>query len=682
MARGEQKARRPMKTTSLPLALLLAALACLPARAAGLLTPIDAGASPLATRVHQVAVTINNGFAQTEVLQSFFNPSPHDLEAIYSFPLPPGASLAEVTVITGEKTLQGEVVATPDAERIYGEERKTNDAGLAKKNGFRTFEFRVAPVRAASEVQLRFVYYQPLAIDAGVGRYVYPLEDGGTDDRAQQFWTTRTQVDGNFSIAVELKSAAPIADVRAPGFEAAAAVQKIDDGHFRLTLDRTGTKLDRDFVFYYRLADNLPGRIEVIPYRAAKDKPGTFMMVVTPGEDLRPLTRGADYTYVLDVSGSMQAKLRTLANGVAQALGEMRPEDRFRVITFNDRGREIVPWTQATPENARQAISLVKSLTSSGGTNIYEGLSLAFRDLDADRATSVVLVTDGVTNVGIVDPAAFRSLVERYDVRIFCFLMGNSANWPLVRTIADASGGFYAGVSNDDDILGQLLRAKGKITHEALHGAALKFSGPVRVTERTSDAPRKIYRGEQLVIFGRYDRAGPATVTLDATLTGENKRYTTTFDFPETDTDNPEIERLWALATIGEIEAKENAGLLPATDAHAAIRSLGVAFQIVTDHTSMLVLDDATHARHGIARANAQRTSAERAAQSVRAAQPARPAQVDVAQPAFKAPAAHVGRYRSGGGDLSGDTVFLLVMLGLVIVGVCTGRCHGPKHHE
>lgn len=668
-----------MKTKAL-LALALATLA--PAlQAAGTLTPIGTAQAPIQIRSHQVNVTLNNGFAQTEVLQTFFNPNAADLEAIYAFPVPKSASLSDLTIVTGEKTLNGEVLPKADAEKVYDEEKKAgNDAGLATKKSYLTYEFKVAPVRANSEVKLRFVYYQPLEIDAGVGRYLYPLEDGGTDDVAKSFWTANTTVEGMLSINLELKSAWPIADVRVPGFESAAVAQRLAEGHYKVTLDRPGAKLDRDFVFYYRLADNLPGRIEVIPYRAAKDKPGTFMMVVTPGIDLQPLTSGADYTYILDVSGSMQGKLHALANGVAQALGQMSPQDRFRVVTFNDSAREIIPWTSASPENAQAAIARVKSLTSSGGTNLFAGVSLGLKDLDADRAASVILVTDGVANQGIVQPAEFHKLLKQVDIRVFGFLMGNNANWPLMRTIADASGGFYAGISNDDDIVGQLLLAKGKVTHEALHGASFKFSNGVRIFDTTGNTPQKIYRGQQLVIFGRYEGAGKTTVTLKASLTGADKTYATTIDLPEIDTDNPEIERLWAMSLIDQIEMNEAAGFLPPSEARDAIQMLGVNYQLVTDHTAMVVLDDATHAKRGIARHNQHRTAAERTAQSVRAAQPARQARVDTTQPAFPSQAPHVTRYGGGGGggggDLSGDAVFVLAMVALLLAGVRYGRCH------
>ena len=42
--------------------------------------------------------------------------------------------------------------------------------------------------------------------------------------------------------------------------------------------------------------------------------------------------------------------------------------------------------------------------------------------------------------------------------------------------------------------------------------------------------------------------------TQVASLTGEDKTYTTTVDLPEIDTANPEIERLWAMAMIEQIE--------------------------------------------------------------------------------------------------------------------------------
>ncbi len=660
-----------MKLKSILFSSALAALAAVftaaPVQAGGTLTPIGSAQAPIQIRSHQVNVTLNNGFAQTEVLQTFFNPNGVDLEAVYAFPVPQSASLSEITINNGERTLQGEVLPKAQAEQVYEEEKAAgNDAGLGSKHGYQTFEFKVSPVRANSETQLRFVYYQPIDIDTGMGRYVYPQEDGGTDEVAQSFWSANDVVEGELLFNVELKSAVPVDAVRVPGFETATNIQQLDTGHYRVSLSQQGARLNRDFVFYYRLADNLPGRVEVIPYRAAADQPGSFMMVVTPGVDLQPLNHGADYAFVLDTSGSMQGKLHTLAEGVSQALGQMSAQDRFRIVAFNNRANEIVPWSAATPEAVGQAVARVKALQSSGGTNLYDGLELGLRGLDADRATSVVLVTDGVTNQGIVDPAKFSRLVTQYDIRVFGFLLGNSANWPLMRTIAEGTGGFYAGVSNADDIVGQILLAKSKVTFEAMHDASFKFSG-ARVFDTTGDHPKKIYRGQQQVIFGRYEKAGRATVELHARLTGEDKVYTTTFDFPEVDTANPEIERLWAMAQIEQLELKASIGELPPSESDDAIEHLGVQYQLVTDQTSMVVLDDDTFARRGIERRNQQRTALERTAQSARAAAPAKSYRVDAQQPTYQKPAPHISHGGGGGGALEREDVALIAFVGLLL---------------
>lgn len=669
-------ARRPG-----PLALLSlgVALCFLPLRAfaAGTLTPVGSPQQPIQIRSHQVDVTLNNGFAETVVQQSFFNPNTVDLEAVYAFPVPKSASLSAVTIVTGEKTLRGEVLPKAEAEQIYTEEKTSgNDAGLASQETFQTYHFKVSPVRAGAEVRLSFTYYQPLEIDQGIGRYVYPLEEGGTDEQAASFWQPANNqiTGGQLLLNVELKSAWPVDEVRVPGFETAATVEKIDSGHYRVSLDRPGARLDRDFVFYYRLSDRLPGRVEVIPYRKSKDVPGTFMMVVTPGIDLKPITQGADYTYVLDVSGSMQGKIATLANGVTRALGQMRPEDRFRLVTFHDQAGLLQDWTAASPEKVRAAADRLAQLQPGGGTNIYDGLEIALRDLDADRASSVVLVTDGVTNQGIVEPRAFHALLKKHDVRFFGFLMGNNANWPLMRVLGDATGGFYAGVSNDDDIVGQILLAKSKIAHESLHDASFKFSG-ARVFDTTGDVPQKIYRGQQLVIFGRYEGAGPASVTLQARLTGDDKTYTTNFDFPEVDTDNPEIERLWALAQIEQIQTREAIGGTPPSEAKDAITQLGVAYQLVTDHTAMLVLDDQSFAQRGIERRNATRTAAEATARAARAAQPVKSYQVDAQQPTYGgAPAPHVSQGGGGGGALTRDDLIKLLLLATLLAASAHSR--------
>ncbi len=648
------------KTVQMVFAILLGVGFMPPTDGAGILTPQGAGREPIKIETHDVSVVINNGFARTEVVQTFLNPNDMKLEAEYSFPLPKSASLSEVQITIGEKTINGEVVAKEKAEKVYESEKsKGNDAGVASKNGHQDFRFKVSQVGAKDRVGIRFVYYQPLEIDTGMGRYLYPLEEGGTDEVAESFWTRNAQVEGLLSIGVELKSAFPLNSVRSPGYAAVQEEDKLAQGLYKAKYEIPRAKLEKDFVFYYRLQDNLPGRVEVVPYKAGKDKTGAFMMVVTPGLDLKPLSKGADYIFVLDVSGSMEAKIRTLAQGVAKTIGKMSPEDRFRIITFESAARELTRgWIPASEANVKEWTAKVEALRAGGSTNLFDAMRLCLENLDADRASSVILVTDGETNTGVVSPVEFHKLMKKYDVRIFGFLMGNNSNWPLMRTICDASGGYYAGVSNSDDIIGQIMKAKSKVTYECLHDASLEIGG-VKVFDSTSGVIGKVYHGQQLVIFGRYKEGGKATVKLHARLTGEDKVYSTDFEFPDVDADNPEIERLWALRKIETIEDMTNCGLAPEGESKTAIRDLGVEYQLVTDETSMVVLSDAAFDENGIERRNRDRLAAEKAAQARKSGQAVRNYQVDGSSPAFSHPSPSLG----GGGAVDPFAAVVVAMI-------------------
>ncbi len=619
-----------------------------PAFAAGTLQAAGSTQQPIEIQDHHVKASIYNGFARTEISQIFFNPNGVDLEGVYVCPVPKSASLSELTIVNGEQEIRGEVLEKQRARQVYEEARdQGDDAGLAEKDAFQTFRFSVAPIRSGDFVRVRVVYYQPIAIDTGVGRYVYPLEDGGTDEAAKSFWLRNEKVEQTLRFELDLESSWPVVDARMPGYEQEAAIQDLGDGRWRASLQLQNASLNRDLVFYYRLADNLPGRVEMTAFRDDDSRPGSFMLTVTPGLDLQPLNRGVDYAFVLDVSGSMKGKLATLADGVAKALGDMSPADRFRVTTFESRARELTSgWVDATPDNAADMIDRIRALRAGGGTNLYDGLNLALRKLDDDRATSIILVTDAATNTGVIEPAKFHELMKRYDLRVFGFLLGSNGNFPLMRMICDASGGYWTQVSNADDILGQILLAKSKVLYESLHDVSLEIEG-VETFDVAKDFNGKVYRGQQLTVFGRYKGSGEARVRLKARMTGEDKVYETAFAFPERADAHPELERLWAMSLIEDIETRQNAGLVAKEEAEGRIRQLGVDYQLVTDYTSMVALSDERFEALGVARHNRDRTARENDARAARSAQPVQPTRVDDAQPMFDGAAPSTGR---GGG--------------------------------
>ena len=668
------------------------------AGAAGLLTPADSGLPALELRDHDVRVVIQDGYAITTIEQVFRNPHERDLEAIYSFPVPERGSVSEFTVWIDGKPVTGEVVEREKAREIYKQETAAGrTAGVTEKDKHRVFDVRVAPVRAGTDTRVRFAYMQPAHVDHGIGRYVYPLEEGGVDDERLRFWTSNDKVTGRFSFDLALRSAYPVDAVRVPR-RAEAEIKQTGAGEWTVRLANAGgvqpdaagkasgaalqpvgtapalpadipaeLRLDRDIVVYWRHTPGLPGKVDLLAHKPDANGRGTFMMVVTPGDDLKPIKEGQDWVFVLDVSGSMNGKYATLAEGVRRALGKMRPEDRFRIVVFNDQAREITGgFVQATPENVRRWAEATAQIRPDRGTNLYAGLELGLESLAADRTSAIVLVTDGEANVGETRQRAFIELARKKDVRLFTFIMGNSANRPLLRALTRASGGFAISVSNADDIVGQLLAATSKVTHEALHGAEVKISG-VRVAELTPATPGSVYRGEQLVFFGHYWGSGPADVRLTGKISGRPVEYRTRFAFPATATGNPELERLWAYAKIEDL-MDEIRDFGEKADLRTAVVDLSLQHGLVTDYTSMLVVQEKQFEQYGIKRTNRDRLAVEEAARQARAAAPVQSRRADASQPMFNSPQAS----HSGGGGSSGggaiDPLWFLAVLALAFL--------------
>ncbi len=622
-----------------PLFILLAALS--PCFGAGLLKPMNGSKDAVFMKSHHVQVTVNNGFARTEVDQVFGNTSDQNLEAIYSFPLPKQASLSELSLwIDGQEVL-GEVLEKQQARQVYEQQKSQGrDTALAEKDDYKSFDVTVYPVRANAETRVRLVYYQPLDIDSNVGRYLYPMAEGGVDEERIAFWSVDNKVHESFRFDLTLKSAFPVKDIRVPQYDSQAVItnQGVSDANETATgncsihtvsiTSPEGDALTRDIVVYYRLAEDVPARLELVPYNNGQD-PGTFMVVVTPAADLQPISQGSDWTFVLDISGSMNGgKIATLCNGVSQVIGQMHDQDRIRIITFNQSAADITGgYTDATAANVQSILGRIKRIRAKGSTHLFAGLKMAYEGLDRDRSSCVIVATDGVANVGNTQHRQFLDLLRSNDIRLFTFVIGNSANQPLMDRLAKESGGFAMNISDSDDIVGRILQAKAKVLVENMRNVKLTFSGE-KVFDVTPAIIPNLYQGQQLVLFGRYKKPGQVKITMKANVTGQTKSWHCLADLPKIDTDNPEIERLWALSRIDEVleQIREHG---ETSKSKAKVIDLGTEYSLVTDYTSMVVLDEADMENAGIQKRNANRVSRERQAQAARQSLPVKNHRVD-----------------------------------------------------
>jgi Mg-chelatase subunit ChlD len=123
-----------------------------------------------------------------------------------------------------------------------------------------------------------------------------------------------------------------------------------------------------------------------------------------------------DVAFVLDRSGSMQGdKLDLAKEGVDLAVARLRDADRAALIVYDDEVDTVQPLAPATPRLKASLLLALHGVDSGGSTYLSGGWIAGCHQLaeatpvsnthaSATRIRRVILLTDGLANVGILEP--------------------------------------------------------------------------------------------------------------------------------------------------------------------------------------------------------------------------------------------------------------------------------------
>lgn len=112
---------------------------------------------------------------------------------------------------------------------------------------------------------------------------------------------------------------------------------------------------------------------------------------------------------MLDTSGSTVFKLQDIKDAAIRFAGQLRPQDRVLVVTFND---DVLLLTEATNDRAVIDHVIERHAQSSSSTRLYDALDLLVKKrLNKIKGRkAIVLFTDGVDTGS--DLATYRSTLE------------------------------------------------------------------------------------------------------------------------------------------------------------------------------------------------------------------------------------------------------------------------------
>jgi Ca-activated chloride channel homolog len=553
---------------------------------------------PLELRTQNVEVEIKDQVAVTKLHQVFYNPSDRRLEGTFIFPVPKGARIDKFSMEVNGKMQKAELLDAKKARKIYEDiVRKALDPALFEYAGQSLFKVRIFPIEPKKEKEVKIKYTEILERDGKMVRYLYHLNTKKYSSKPIK----------NLSMKIELEtSEAEIKSVYSPSHE--AEVKRHGKKRVVVGLEKKNMATDADFLLYYSLKDKGGSDIDlsVLTHKEDKDHDeGHFMLLLNPGAwDNKGSVIPKDVVFVFDSSGSMRGKkIEQAKEALKFCVESLNEEDRFELIRFSTEAEPIFgKMVPAGEKNVKKAVKFIDSVRPIGGTAIEEALveaaSIISEKASDKRPTQVIFMTDGQPTIGaikediILNSLRKKTSDSKSKIRVFCLGIGTNVNTHLLDKITEETNAASQYILPEENLEYKVSRFYAKISEPVLADLKLRIDGPDRVRGIYPKNLPDLFKGDQMVVLGRYepgDKKGK--ITLEGTIRGKKKTFQYEAAFPKEKEGNSFIPRIWATRRVGylldEIRLRGEKKELK-----EEVARLARQYGIVTPYTSYLIIED------------------------------------------------------------------------------------------
>jgi len=567
-----------------------------------------------------VEAQISGFVARVNVIQTFVNPFPKPIEAVYVFPLPHDAAVDDMTMTIGKRVIKGIIKKKEEAREIYEKAKAAGQtASLLDQERPNIFTQSVANILPGDNIEIKISYVQALKFENGEYEYVFPMVVGPryipgetVIGKSGGGWAPDTnrvpdaskitppvlkpgQRSGH-DIDVTLKIDAGVAfhDLRSPSHN----IVTKDEGKGRtmVTLQPSDTLPNKDLIVRY----NVLGKdLDVGVLTSTKNGAGFFLLMLAPkakyaAQEIRP----REMIFIIDSSGSQQGDpLAKSKEAVKRALKGLRPGDTFQVFDFNDTISSMAAGpVDATPENIKEAKHFIDEIKSLGGTRMLPAIQAALVwPPDPQRLRIIFMTTDGlIGNETEIIGEIHKSLG---DARLFSLGVGSSTNRWLLQRMAEEGKGFAQFVRQDEPTEAVIETFHKRIDAPLLTDIEIDW-GHLQVTDVQPLRVPDLFAGQPVVLIGRYTKPGEGTVRLIGKRGTGRGELSARVVFPAKDGGYSALATMWARAKIralsDEMDAKGQAPELV-----EQVTRLGLDYRLVTQFTSFVAVEEEIRNKDG-----------------------------------------------------------------------------------